>query len=80
MITKQETFRRLLAGEYDDGRYVSLQTDKDLLMAMRKIGWWAYSRPLCKDNHGPGHQLNYTEGSAEWKKDMVICLTELGRI
>jgi len=79
-MKKQETFRRLLAGEYDDARYVSLKDDKELLLEMRRIGWWAYSRPLYKDNLGSGHRLNHTEGSNEWKQDIRLALTNLGRV
>lgn len=80
-MKKQETFRRLLAGEYDDARHVTLKEDEKLLLEMRRIGWWPYSRPLVKDDSGGGPFRSHRgEGSAEWKKDIRIALKNLGRI
>ena len=73
------TFKRLLAGEYDDGRHVTLKEDKELLSEMRSIGWWPFSRPLSKHNPGPGIRENHKEGSQEWRKDIRICLEKLNR-
>jgi len=79
-MKKQETFRRLLAGEYDDARHVTLKKDQELLDEMRSFGWWPYSSPLSKENPGSGHRLNFSEGSAEWKKDIRLALKNLDRI
>lgn len=79
-MKKQETFRRLLAGEYDDGRYVILDEDEELLLEMRSFGWWPFSRPLSKHNPGAGLRPNYKEGSKEWKKDIRFALKNLGRL
>ena len=79
-MKKQETFRRLLAGEYDDGCLVTLKEDDELLLKMRSIGWWPYSRPLNKDNPSLGPLETYKEGSKEWKKDILLALKNLGRI
>lgn len=85
-MSKQETFRRLLAGEYNDARHVTLATDKELLLEMRSLGWWPYSRPLIKDNDDPnspidstGFRPSHKEGSQEWRKDIRICLENLSR-
>lgn len=85
-MTKQETFKKLLAGDYLDGRYVTLKTDEELLLEMRSLGWWPYSRPLSKDNDDPnspvdstGFRPNHKEGSQEWYKDIRICLKNLRR-
>lgn len=76
---KKLTFKRLLAGEYDDARHVTLKVDEKLLKEMRSIGWWPYSRPLYKNNRGIGRP-DYMEGSTEWKKDIRIALTNLSRM
>lgn len=81
-MKKQETFRRLLAGEYDDARHVTVGIDLDLLEQMRLYGWWPYSRPLLKDDdsgEGP-FRIHHREGSAEWKKDIRCALKNLDRI
>lgn len=78
---KKKTFKHLLAGDYDNGRYVTLATDKELLVEMRSLGWWAWSRPLIKNDisSGVGTGAIHEEGSAEWNKDIRTCLHSLGR-
>ena len=77
-MSKQETFRRLLAGEYDDARHVMIDCDLELLEQMRSYGWFAYSRPLVKWNKNvENHQY---EGSAEWNIDIRRALEALQRI
>ena len=75
-MSKQETFRRLLAGEYNDARHVMIDNDLELLEQMRSYGWFAYSRPLAKAD---GFGKHYIEGSAEWKQDIRFALKNLGR-
>lgn len=79
-MSKQETFRRLLAGEYDDARHVTIKTDKKLLLKMRKFGWWPYSSPLSKDKPDVGPLETHKEGSAEWRKDIKQALRALKRV
>lgn len=77
-MSKQETFRRLLAGEYDDAHYVMVSNDLELLEQMREYGWFAYSRPLVKwSKNLNDHQY---EGSPEWRKDIKQALRALQRV
>jgi len=77
-MSKQETFRRLLAGEYDDARHVTIGSDLDLLEQMRIYGWFAYSRPLIKRrDHYRGDRHCLKEGSLEWKADIMRALNAL---
>lgn len=76
-MSKQETFKRLLAGEYDDARHVMIDCDLELLEQMRTYGWFAYSRPLSKRGAG---SVYYQEGSAEWNIDIRRALETLQRV
>ena len=76
-MSKQETFRRLLAGEYDDARHVMIDNDLELLEQMRTYGWFAYSRPLTKLG---GNNIVHFENSDEWKQDIKQALRILQRV
>lgn len=82
MITKQETFKRLLSGHY---RSVN-SLDKKLWTIMKEKFYWSLTATdlgediAFKSVPGDFYVKSIYQDSLEWHKNIKACLVKLGRI
>lgn len=82
MISKQETFKKLLSNHYKS----ITDLDEELWTTMKKTFWWSLTLTnddkdaAFKSVSGNFYVKNIYENSSEWHKDIRACLKELGRL